>query len=163
MTALLWQCLQLLQRIVPNKNHAGLFCCKHLNGQNWVPASIGCFYSCAHEVNLHVSRYDFDLPQEQYISEEKQEEVRNWVITVSMDQQVDQSLSTRCCDQCGSDIYEASLICKSCKVPCYLQNSRCAMFGPQRTYNPNSVWPRVPAQALTWFAILSHFLLYLWD
>lgn len=77
---------------------------------------------CTYKLWLQISRYDFDLPQEQYISDDKQEDVRNWVITMSMDQQIDQSLSTRSCDHCGSDIYEASLICKSCKVSWELHN-----------------------------------------
>lgn len=38
-----------------------------------------------------------------------------------MDQQVEQVLSTRRCDQCGTATYEANLTCHSCKVklePC---------------------------------------------
>ncbi|GMH45662.1 hypothetical protein BSKO_13619 [Bryopsis sp. KO-2023] len=60
--------------------------------------------------------YDFELPEKDYVPEDQREEVRDWVLTISMDQQVDQTLSTRPCDRCGSDIYEASLVCQNCKV-----------------------------------------------
>mmetsp|Transcript_15284 Transcript_15284/g.25210 ORF Transcript_15284/g.25210 Transcript_15284/m.25210 type:complete len:1767 (+) Transcript_15284:218-5518(+) len=65
--------------------------------------------------------YDFPLPEKQYLSEEKREEVRDWVLQLSMDQRVEQVLSTRPCDKCGSDLYEASLSCWNCKfeyTPC---------------------------------------------
>ncbi|GMH40815.1 hypothetical protein BSKO_08719 [Bryopsis sp. KO-2023] len=61
--------------------------------------------------------YDFELPEKDYVPEDQREEVRDWVLIISMDQQpVDQTLSTRPCDRCGSDIYEASLVCQNCKA-----------------------------------------------
>ncbi|QDZ23436.1 intraflagellar transport protein [Chloropicon primus] len=61
--------------------------------------------------------YDFHLPSGHFLDEVKREEVRDWVLTVSMDQQVDQSLSLRTCANCGIDTYAASLKCHSCGSP----------------------------------------------
>eukprot|EP00191_Tetraselmis_sp_GSL018_P001208 CAMPEP_0177614748 /NCGR_PEP_ID=MMETSP0419_2-20121207/22933_1 /TAXON_ID=582737 /ORGANISM="Tetraselmis sp., Strain GSL018" /LENGTH=1707 /DNA_ID=CAMNT_0019112051 /DNA_START=174 /DNA_END=5298 /DNA_ORIENTATION=- len=60
---------------------------------------------------------EFDLPERHYLDEDKREEVREWVLALSMDQDVEQSLSCRTCSQCGADTYEANLVCHSCKVP----------------------------------------------
>ena len=60
--------------------------------------------------------YDFHLPSGHFLDEGKREEVRDWVLTVSMDQQVDQSLSLRTCPNCGEETYEASLKCHSCSA-----------------------------------------------
>eukprot|EP00899_Mesostigma_viride_P028336 jgi/Mesvir1/8688/Mv02626-RA.1 len=65
--------------------------------------------------------YDFALPEVHYLDEEKREEVRDKVLELSMNQQVDQSLTLIPCDSCGSDKYIASLVCPSCKtesIPC---------------------------------------------
>jgi hypothetical protein len=48
-------------------------------------------------------------------------QARNYVLEVSMDQQVEQSLSTRPCEHCGVDTYEANLACHACQAhwePC---------------------------------------------
>jgi hypothetical protein len=48
-------------------------------------------------------------------------QARNYVLEVSMDQQVEQSLSTRPCEHCGVDTYEANLTCHACQAhwePC---------------------------------------------
>ena len=48
-------------------------------------------------------------------------QVRNFILELSMDQQVEQVLSTRRCEQCGTATYEANLTCHNCKVklePC---------------------------------------------
>lgn len=42
-------------------------------------------------------------------------QARNFVLELSMDQQVEQVLGTRTCEHCGIDTYEASLTCHSCK------------------------------------------------
>ena len=65
--------------------------------------------------------YDFHLPSAHYLDEAQREEVRDWVLTISMDQQVEQSLSLRTCANCGVDTYAASLKCHSCNTmfePC---------------------------------------------
>ena len=61
--------------------------------------------------------YDFHLPSGHFLDEQRREEVRDWVLTVSMDQQVDQSLSLRTCANCGVETYEASLKCHACSSP----------------------------------------------
>lgn len=52
-------------------------------------------------------------------------QARNYVLEVSMDQQVEQSLATRLCEQCGVDTYEANLTCHSCRA----QWDACAVSG----------------------------------
>ncbi|KAF5830572.1 intraflagellar protein IFT172 [Dunaliella salina] len=59
--------------------------------------------------------FDFNIPQRPYASEDQREEVRNFVLELSMDQAVDQTLSTRPCDSCGVQTYEANLECHNCK------------------------------------------------
>ena len=60
--------------------------------------------------------YDFILPEKHFVQEATREEVRDWVLALSMDQQVDQSLSTRTCGSCGRDTYVAALTCHKCKA-----------------------------------------------
>merc|ERR1712166_1032891 len=50
------------------------------------------------------SPVDYDLPKQQHLSEERREEVRDWVLALSMDQKVEQALSTRECSSCNSNI-----------------------------------------------------------
>jgi intraflagellar transport protein 172 len=59
--------------------------------------------------------YDFPLPDKQFLPESKRNEVRDWVLQLSMDQAVDPMLRTRPCVMCATDIYEANLKCPSCK------------------------------------------------
>ena len=42
--------------------------------------------------------------------------VREWVLTLSMDQKVDSKLSTVKCYKCSAAIYEANLSCPGCKA-----------------------------------------------
>ena len=62
------------------------------------------------------SPVDYDLPKQQHLSEERREEVRDWVLALSMDQKVEQALSTRECSSCNSNIYAGSLLCVHCKA-----------------------------------------------
>ena len=43
------------------------------------------------------SPVDYDLPKVQFLAEPRREEVRDWVLALSMDQKVEQALSTRPC------------------------------------------------------------------
>ena len=59
--------------------------------------------------------YDFTLPERQYSTEDQREKVRDWILTVSMDNQVDQEISISTCDKCHTnDMYIAGLQCKKC-------------------------------------------------
>ena len=69
--------------------------------------------------------FDYALPKQQYLDEDTREEVRDWVLQISMNQQVDQSLTTRKCTKCNSDIYVACLTCPSCKN----QSDACIITG----------------------------------
>lgn len=42
-------------------------------------------------------------------------QVRNFILELSMDQNVEQSLATRACENCGTETYEANLSCHNCK------------------------------------------------
>ncbi|KAI8999812.1 hypothetical protein BC832DRAFT_563653 [Gaertneriomyces semiglobifer] len=80
------------------------------------------------EATLQDSRdfADTDIPSEvelplQSITSNKREEVRDWVLQLSLDQQVKRDLNRRQCGSCGEDIYEAALSCRNCQyiwAPC---------------------------------------------
>ena len=86
--------------------------------------------------------FEFQLPDVHFVPEDKREEVRDWVLALSMDQQVDQSLSTRVCHNCKTEIYEAALQCHHCQAV----TEACIVDGypilPGERYQPGSiVWP----------------------
>ncbi len=65
--------------------------------------------------------FDFPLPEHSSVPAAKREEVRDWILTVSVDPSIGQELSTRTCDKCGTSVYNASLSCYSCNTslqPC---------------------------------------------
>ncbi|KUF97591.1 L-amino-acid oxidase [Phytophthora nicotianae] len=63
------------------------------------------------------SPLDFALPEVHYLAEESaREEIRDWVLTISMDQQVAEKLPERACLHCKASIYEAALQCPECKT-----------------------------------------------
>ncbi|XP_024359090.2 intraflagellar transport protein 172 isoform X4 [Physcomitrium patens] len=59
------------------------------------------------------------------IDDKQREEVRDWVIQLSMDQQIERALPTRSCEDCGSSIYVASLVCFVCKM----ESDMCCVTG----------------------------------
>ncbi|XP_023687337.1 intraflagellar transport protein 172 homolog [Paramormyrops kingsleyae] len=62
--------------------------------------------------------YEVPLPARQHVADDKREEIRDWVLTVSMDQRVDQVLPR---DE--RDVYEASLVAGSTGIrslPCVI-------------------------------------------
>ncbi|KAJ3152666.1 hypothetical protein HDU86_005539 [Geranomyces michiganensis] len=64
--------------------------------------------------------FEFSLPAEN-LPDVNREEVRDWVLQVSLDQKVNQEMDTRECDNCGTSIYDASLSCQNCHTawePC---------------------------------------------
>ncbi|KAK9829656.1 hypothetical protein WJX72_007146 [[Myrmecia] bisecta] len=69
--------------------------------------------------------FDFHLPERHYASEERREEVRDWVLAISMDQSVEQELSKRPCGQCGKATYEAAVTCHAC----HAKSEACAVTG----------------------------------
>lgn len=69
---------------------------------------------------------DFPLPETHYVGDEgAREEIRDWVLTISMDQQVAEKLPERACGQCKAQIYEAALACPECRVT----NEACILTG----------------------------------
>ncbi|KAF4675176.1 hypothetical protein FOL47_008183 [Perkinsus chesapeaki] len=67
------------------------------------------------------SPYDINLPRSLYGDDHLVEEARDWVLGWSVDNRVQQEMSTRQCDKCESDIYAAALVCPKCQyryTPC---------------------------------------------
>ena len=59
--------------------------------------------------------FDFNIPDKRpYLNENEREAVREWVLTLSMDQKVEPVLSTVKCYKCAAPIYEANLSCPKC-------------------------------------------------
>ena len=58
--------------------------------------------------------YDIPLPESNFTTEDQREKIKDWVLQVSMDQKVEQSLSFISCEVCDSQMYEASLKCLNC-------------------------------------------------
>ena len=52
------------------------------------------------------SPFDIPLPETNLLSEAQREEIRDWVLQISMENKVEQVLSFRNCEECGTDIYE---------------------------------------------------------
>ena len=81
--------------------------------------------------------FEFELPTQHYVPESEREEIRDWVLSISMDQSVDQSLSTRVCSSCRTEIYEGALECHQCKT----QSEECFLTGapilPGERYQPD--------------------------
>ena len=55
------------------------------------------------------SPYDIPLPENNLMSEDEREEIRDWVLQIQMDDEVETTLSMRQCEETGNDIYEANL------------------------------------------------------
>jgi len=64
---------------------------------------------------------EIPLPEKNLISAHESGNIRDWVLNMNMNQQVDKGLSMRNCENCGNEIYEASLVCFHCRCswePC---------------------------------------------
>ncbi|KAI8902928.1 hypothetical protein BC833DRAFT_571194 [Globomyces pollinis-pini] len=60
---------------------------------------------------------------DQPVESEKIEQIRDWVLQVSLDQKINQETDKRDCENCGTSIYAASLVCNNCKKttePCVI-------------------------------------------
>lgn len=65
--------------------------------------------------------FDFNIQDRTFLGEKERDEVRDWVLTLSVDNKVEPVLSTRACHKCNTQIFEGSLLCSSCNVrfkPC---------------------------------------------
>ena len=61
--------------------------------------------------------FDFAIPAAHYLeNEDDREAVRDQVLEMSMQQQVEQVLPTRACASCGAQTYEAAAMCHECKA-----------------------------------------------
>eukprot|EP00744_Colponema_vietnamica_P002535 GILI01003961.1.p1 GENE.GILI01003961.1~~GILI01003961.1.p1 ORF type:complete len:1242 (-),score=439.08 GILI01003961.1:257-3580(-) len=71
------------------------------------------------------SVYHIDIPERQYLPDDKREQVRNWVLDLSMDQRIEQTLPTRACEKCKKQVYEGNITCPYCQ----LQSEVCCASG----------------------------------
>eukprot|EP00826_Nyctotherus_ovalis_P015234 TRINITY_DN14314_c0_g1_i3.p1 TRINITY_DN14314_c0_g1~~TRINITY_DN14314_c0_g1_i3.p1 ORF type:complete len:239 (-),score=63.36 TRINITY_DN14314_c0_g1_i3:161-832(-) len=59
--------------------------------------------------------FDAPLAEKNLLTEAKRNEIRDWVLQVSVQQKAEQKLGMRKCEECGSSVYEACLTCPNCK------------------------------------------------
>ncbi|KAJ7524274.1 hypothetical protein O6H91_18G084600 [Diphasiastrum complanatum] len=128
-------------RIVPSDKafyEAGI-ACKQLGWQGMAFVYLNCYLDIAEAIDspdhgtlLDVSGLEMSdipqnipVPEQHFISEESREEVRDWIIQLSLDQQVEPTLPSRSCERCGKAVDAASIICFSCKY----QNEACCVTG----------------------------------
>ena len=60
------------------------------------------------------SEYVGGLPRNCFVGERAREEVKDWVLTTSMDRSVQQALARRPCLSCGAQVFEGALSCAGC-------------------------------------------------
>lgn len=64
---------------------------------------------------------DIPLPDKNLISVEERDNIRDWVLNMNLNASIDKNLSMKNCENCGNEIYEASLSCPHCRTswePC---------------------------------------------
>mgnify|MGYP000140699940 FL=1 len=61
-----------------------------------------------------IPTYDIPLPESNFTREEERDKIRDWVLEVSMNQRIEQRVSMSNCENCGAEVYCASLNCGSC-------------------------------------------------
>ncbi|KAH9546077.1 hypothetical protein CY35_12G077400 [Sphagnum magellanicum] len=110
--------------------HEAAMACKQLGWQDMAFVFLNCFLDIDEAIDDQDGKtsfnsdiiscsdipHDFQLPRRHCIEEDAREKLRDWVIQLSMDQQVEYVLPMRSCESCGTTIYAASLICMSCKL-----------------------------------------------
>jgi len=66
--------------------------------------------------------YNAPIPTEHFIADAKmRDEIKDWCIQISMNQQIEQTLARRRCPKCSQAIYEGTLRCPECRMnfdPC---------------------------------------------
>lgn len=68
---------------------------------------------------------DFQISKKTAVASEHSEAARQWVLTQSMDKDLEQSLPTVKCTKCGHENWEGSLTCKNCQA----QSAECVITG----------------------------------
>ena len=56
------------------------------------------------------SPFDIPLPENNLMGEDEREEIRDWVLQIQMDDNIETTLNMRQCEETGNDVYEASLV-----------------------------------------------------
>jgi len=106
--------------------------------------------------------YDFPIPTNHAVSEEKREEAREWVLSVSMEAEMEQSLGQRVCGHCGSDTYEGGLKCHHCQNT----TDACIVSGapipPGERVAPIKGRPEITARKADWNTFIAKFNIEPW-
>jgi intraflagellar transport protein 172 len=55
-------------------------------------------------------------PSSLFLAPKQREEVKDWVLAISMDRKVEQALAQRPCFACGAQIFEGALACPGCRA-----------------------------------------------
>ena len=58
--------------------------------------------------------FDFEVPKEPWVAQEPAEQARQWVLSMSVDNKLEQVLTTVKCGKCTSSNWEGSIRCHSC-------------------------------------------------
>lgn len=69
------------------------------------------------------SPFEIPLPDKNIIRPEERDQIRDWVLGVTMDPSAARSLPNRRCEHCGAEIYECALTCNNCMAswePCII-------------------------------------------
>lgn len=67
--------------------------------------------------------HEVPLPDKNLIGPDERDNIRDWVLNINMNNTIDKNLSLRNCEQCGNEVYEASLVCAHCRTsnePCII-------------------------------------------
>ncbi|XP_024531630.1 intraflagellar transport protein 172 [Selaginella moellendorffii] len=142
--------------------------CKKVGWQNMAFVYLNDYLDIAESIELQTGECTFDtsgldtsdiprsfpVPQKHYLEENQREQVRDWLIQLSMDQQVEPVLPTRSCDRCSGEIYEASLTCFYCK----LESKPCCVTGyPVLQHSQSCKYCEMPANRSDWNNYIQRF------
>ena len=67
------------------------------------------------------SVFDLSLPEKNYVDESKRSEIKDYILSISVQKKTELTLPSRTCERCGTKLYEYALSCKKCQYkwePC---------------------------------------------
>ena len=92
--------------------------------------------------SVSFSSYQFLIPNRHFVPEPIREEIRDWVLALSMDRQITQTLPTRVCGGCGKNTWTGTLVCHLCSNA----SDACCVTG----------WPVEVSEKITHEALNAH-------
>jgi intraflagellar transport protein 172 len=95
--------------------------------------------------------HEYKMPKHsnQFVGEKKREEVREWLIQLSLENKVTSNLKKKLCSSCGAENFEASLVCHNC--------------GDKKQACVGSGYPIMPSQIVTCHGCSSKFSKDVWN